>query len=748
MQPYRLGLDIGTNSIGWCVLDLGYDGRPRGIRRMGVRVFPDGRDPQSGASLAQARRLPRGQRRRRDRYLDRRADLMKALLRHGLMPEDADARKKLEKLDPYRLRAQALDEPLPPHHLGRALFHLNQRRGFRSNRKADRPADPEKAKEAAGMKAAIALLDRHISDAGCRTLGEYLYKTARADPGGEPLSPRRCGTVRARPRTGKGGRNEYDFYPARAMYEREFDLLWAAQARHHPALTEQARAEIRDIIFFQRPLKPVDPGKCALDRSDKRAPLALPIVQQFRILQELANLRIENTLAQTSRRLTVAERDALFEVLRRKEKLSFSAIRKQLRLDSELRINLEEARRSELKGDVVSARLSRGACFGERWFELPEAQQSAIVAVLLDEPEEDRLVARGIDEWSLTAAQAKAVAALPLPDGYGRVGLNALRAIVPRMLAEADADGGPLHFSEAARRAGYNHSDSWTGEVFDRMPYYGQVLDRYVAEVKAAGASSDEREHGRIANPTVHIGLNQLRKLVNSLIEQYGKPAEIVVELARDLKLSREEKERIKKEQAENKRHNDLRRQKLEEIGQQHSTDGILRLRLWEELGENPADRRCVYTGEQISIERLFGDEVEIEITFSPSRRPWTTAPLICSSACDAPTATSASEARTTHFTPRPVTTGMASSSARLRCRQTNGGASVPTQCRSSATARRAIWRARKVICRPRLWPTSRGREASSPASLSTRPTWRASRGNISGRPARIGTVSGSRPAG
>jgi CRISPR-associated endonuclease Csn1 len=620
--PYRLGIDVGTNSLGWCVFDLDKAGRPRGIRRMGVRIFSDGRDPQSGTSLAVERRMPRGQRRRRDRYLDRRGDLMNTLVRHGLMPEDKAARKQLEAVDPYELRARGLDGPLPLHHFGRAIFHLNQRRGFKSNRKTDKPAEPDKAKEVTGMKDAIGILDKKIEEAGCRTLGEYFYKTAREgrtvrgskDGSVEPML-----TVRARPHAAKGGRNAYDFYPSRAMYEHEFDELWKAQAAHHAELTPTARDEIRDVIFYQRRLKPVDPGKCALDPEDKRAPLALPIVQQFRILQELANLRLEDPLAQTTRRLTLAERDKLYAELTTKEKVPFggtqkkSGLRKLLDLDSRWKINLEDQRRPELKGDFVSARLAAEACFGSRWFDLAEIEQTKIVSFLLDEPDEQEIVRRAVAEWGLTEGQGRAVSAVPLPDGFGRVGLKALRKIVPIMLGEADADGQSLHYSEAAERAGYDHSERRTGEVFAEMPYYGQVLSHYVADVKSPNASSDERGHGRIANPTVHIGLNQLRKLVNGLIAEYGHPEEVVVELARDLKLNAEEKERIKREQTENKKKNDARRQKLGELGLLNRADGILRLRLWEELGDNPADRRCVYTGDQISIERLFSDAVEID---------------------------------------------------------------------------------------------------------------------------------------
>lgn len=603
--PYRLGLDIGTNSIGWCVFDLDRQGRPKGIRKMGVRIFPDGRDPQSGTSLAAERRGPRGARRRRDRYLHRRASLMKAMIAAGLMPADKVERKALELLDPYALRANGLDQELPLHHFGRALFHLNQRRGFKSNRKADRGSDA--AKEKQGMAAGMAALAERMAGANARTLGEYFYRTGR-----EGRTVRQMQPIRARSHVVKN-KATWDIYPTRAMYEQEFDALWAVQTKHHPELTTVLRDKLQDLIFFQRPLRPVDPGPCSLDPTDKRAPFALPIVQQFRILQELANLRFEDSVNQAVRRLTIAERNKLFAELLHKEKMSFAGIRKALKLGSDIKINLEDARRPELKGDSISKKLSDKGVFGPRWFELDEPTQTGIVALLLDEPDEEVVIKTLTTRYRVVRDAAIAAADVYLPDGHGRVGLNALRKIVPIMLIEAAADGGPLHYSEAAERAGYDHADLPDGEILDALPYYGAVLKRYTAPVRSESAAKDERDHGRLANPTVHIGMNQVRKLVNSLIERYGPPESVVVELARELKQSREQKDRIRKEQSENQDKNDKRRAKLIEIGQLGSTDGMLRLRLWEELGDNPNDRRCIYTGKQISIEKLFSGEVDID---------------------------------------------------------------------------------------------------------------------------------------
>lgn len=603
---WRLGLDIGTNSIGWCVFDLDHSGRPVRIRRIGVRIYSDGRDPQSGSSLAVERRGPRGARRRRDRYLMRRNALMTALIENSLMPVDLVARKALEILDPYALRAHGLSEKLPLHHFGRALFHLNQRRGFKSNRRADRGSDP---KEAQGMKAGMKHLAELMAAAGAQTLGQYLFKTARESADGHPRS---MTGLRARSRIVKN-KAEYDIYPTRAMYEHEFEKLWGAQAAYHPELTEALRAKLHHILFHQRPLRPVEPGPCSLDPTDKRAPLALPIVQQFRILQELANLGFENSLEQKKRRLSLAERDQLFDELKRKDKMSFAAIRKALKLDSGIRINLEDARRPELKGDSISKKLSDKKIFGPAWFDLPEEKQTAIVQLLIDEPDEKALIARLIGEFGLTEDQAEAASQVYLPDGYGRVGLKALRKIVPIMLREANDKGEPLHYSDAAQQAGYQHSELPTGELLDELPYYGEVLKRYTAPVRAASAPAEEQRYGRLANPTVHIGMNQVRKLVNALIEKYGHPDSVVVELARELKLSQDKKKEIQKQQKDNQDRNDKRRAKLAEIGELGRHDGMLRLRLWEELGENPADRRCVYSGKQISIEKLFSNEIEID---------------------------------------------------------------------------------------------------------------------------------------
>src|SRR3546814_19200944 len=104
-------------------------------------------------------------------------------------------------------------------------------------------------------------------------------------------------------------------------------------------------------------------------------------------------------------------------------------------------------------------------------------------------------------------------------------------------------DGRPLTYNEAVEAAlGKSHSYFRTGEVLDFLPYYGEMLSREIPPGTLDPNDDDETRWGKITNPTVHIGLNQLRRLLNAIIRVHGRPDAIVVELARELKLNEKEK--------------------------------------------------------------------------------------------------------------------------------------------------------------------------------------------------------------
>lgn len=133
-MKYRLGLDVGTNSLGWAVVALDED-VPKQIIAAGARIFSEGRDAQTKTTLKASRTEKRSARRRRDRFLQRQAFLLAEMTKVGIFPEGINQRKQLELLDPYKIRHVAINQQIPISHIGRALFHINQRRGFKSNRK-------------------------------------------------------------------------------------------------------------------------------------------------------------------------------------------------------------------------------------------------------------------------------------------------------------------------------------------------------------------------------------------------------------------------------------------------------------------------------------------------------------------------------------------------------------------------------------------------------------------------------------
>ena len=613
---WRLGIDLGTNSLGWCAVELGDDGRPIRILALGSRIFSDGRDPKSKQSLATDRRLARAMRRGRDRYLQRRTALLDHLTRLGLFPpeNDAAARAALQELDPFALRARALDEALTPYELGRALFHLNQRRGFQSNRKADR-----KDGESGKIRVGVARLKAEMDAKGARTFGEFLH-LRRA----EATDPRHVPSVRTRlrPETGEGAKGDgYDFYPDRALLEEEFDAIFDAQAPHHPGLlTPEARETLFEIVFHQRPLKAPEVGLCTLryETGERRLPKAHPLFQCRRLLEELNALKVVRA-GETAQGLTRKQRDDLLLKLKYSKAVPFETLRtKVLRLDSAARFNKESENRKELKGDEVAAVLADKKRLGPKWAMLSPDRQWELVRKIQDAESDQQVEA--LHAWlraehGLTSEQAKATADAPLPEGYGRFGQEATDRLIEALIPEKPGGGLPV-YSEAVEIAGLgHHSDRRTGEVFEALPYYAEVLPHHVLP---GSGDPDERDlalrYGRLTNPTVHIGLNQLRHVVNRLIKANGAPAEIALELARELKLSEEEKAKRNRENTKNQEAARLRSSKLNDLGIADKGGNRALLKLWEELNPaNALDRRCVYTGVQIGAEMLFSGAVEVD---------------------------------------------------------------------------------------------------------------------------------------
>ena len=601
-MKYRLGIDLGTTSLGWAMLRLDEQNEPYAVIRTGVRIFNNGRDPKTEASLAVARRLARQQRRTRDRKIRRKERLIGELVDMGFFPKEPIKRRQLASLDPFELRTEALDRALSPEEFARAIFHLAKRRGFKSNRKTD-SGDTESSK----MKEAIKRTLNELQNKGFRTVGEWLNMRHQ----------QRLGT-RSRIKnvpTGSGKQTTaYDFYLNRFMIEYEFDRIWEKQSQMNPGLfTNERKAILKDIIFYQRPLRPVEPGRCTLMPDNPRAPLALPQQQDFRIYQEVNNLRKIDPTTLLEVTLTLPERDRIVELLQRKPALTFDAVRKALCFNGTF--NLEGENRSELKGNLTNCALAKKKLFGESWYSFDAHKRFEIVEHLLQEESEEKLVSWLKRECNLSEESAKNTASVRLPAGYGALCREALDLILPYLKAEV------ITYDKAVRKAGMNHSEltlaQETGEILQELPYYGQYLKRHVGFGTGKPEDSAEKRYGKIPNPTVHIALNQLRTVVNALIRRYGKPTQIVIELARELKQNKKAKDQYRIEMNHNQIRNKRIRTDISKVlginPENVKRKDIEKQILWEELNLKDATARCCpYSGKQISAEMLFTDEVEI----------------------------------------------------------------------------------------------------------------------------------------
>src|SRR3989304_1954661 len=215
MSKLVLGLDLGPHSVGWALVNDDSDPPAESkLVDLGVRVFPEGVDnfdTSKELSRNESRRVARGMRRQIRRRARRRRQLKQALLDARLWPSDPDDEAKLYVADPYALRARALTERLEPFEIGRVLLHLNQRRGFLSNRKKDRGD-----KEVEGMLAEINENEEERKTGGVETIGAWLAeKQASIDH-----------------KTRQPNDHVRNRHLARSQYDDRFAAIWAAPAQN------------------------------------------------------------------------------------------------------------------------------------------------------------------------------------------------------------------------------------------------------------------------------------------------------------------------------------------------------------------------------------------------------------------------------------------------------------------------------------------------------------------------------------
>lgn len=675
-----LGIDTGTNSLGWAIVEKKAD--EYHLLDKGVNIFQEGVKIEKGieSSKAADRTAHKASRVRNYRIKLRKIRLLRILSDAHLCPPLSKVelsawrlKKEYPKNDlfmqwqgtddesektPYAYRHKCLHECLDfnsmtdRYILGRAFYHMIQRRGFLSNRKDQSGDDTGKVKES------ISNLTQEMHDDGYEYLGDYFYSLYNK---GEKI------------RNHYTARNEH--------YLAEFKAICEKQKLDKNLGPEIVR-QIEKAIFDQRPLKSQkgQVGKCVFEKNKTKCPSSHPMYEEFRMLSFINNIKIQTPNDSALRPLSTEERELIMPLFFRKSKkqFDFEDIAKKLApkkhygfykksSDAEMPYLFNYPMDTSVSGCPVTAALKD--IFGENWIDalcetytLAEGKSRLNVVndiwhVLFFYTDDAKLAEFAKNRLQLDDEEAKKFCEISLPSDYASLSLKAICKILPYL----------------RRGLIYSHA-VFLGNLCEVMPQYewnigemrNAAIDNIIHEMNQIDSKdartfevcikeylkeqyhvSDEKlkklyhpsmmemyprvqrtnNHGvyqlgspridSVRNPMAMRSMFRLRKLVNHLLEEgkIDQDTEIHIEFARELN-DANKRNAIAAYTKENQNKNDEARKKIRNLFKAETgndiepTDAdVLKYVLWEEQGHI-----CLYTGKQIRISDFVGANPKFDI--------------------------------------------------------------------------------------------------------------------------------------
>jgi CRISPR-associated endonuclease Csn1 len=602
MERYILGLDLGPTSVGWAAITLDEQGDPKGLLRidgetpgLGSRIFPAGVESlgqgQKEKTRNVDRRSARGLRRRLRRRRGRKLRLINLLKSKGLLPVDGEEYKRLICCDPYELRYKALREELSLYEIGRILLHFATRRGFKSNRR-----DMQEDKDSGKIQQAINDLNEKLEG---KTLGEFWYEK-RQNNILEPIRNRH---------------GQYKWIAQRQLYIIELDKIWRFQKTSHPqTLTQELQDEISTILFWQQRFELSNTkkrnviGKCTLIPSQLRCTMAERIAQEFRLLQKINDIVVEKDRKRVP--LKSDSRQNLYEELMIHKEMSFKAVKKALGVDDTVVINFEQGSDDKLTGNAIDYQLvKKGFIPAKVWQQLTYEEKDKVWSLIVDYLAENKeSLENTISEIEriicVRIEKPELIDKFSIPTSVLRYSKTALEKIVPQMRKGLNA-------YSAIESCGFKSRH----RKLKQLPLPDMTNGYY------------------ITNPNVKVVMYELRRIVNRLISEFGKPEKIIIETSRDLKASKEVRKNITDTQRERKKLNDRLKKEINDPSKVKWTDyedipdevlnydkdswdgyseiphwAVEKYTLWHEQ-----KFRSPYSGTPISLRQLFSRETEID---------------------------------------------------------------------------------------------------------------------------------------
>ncbi len=612
-----LGLDLGVGSIGWCLLEKDDDNVPVRIIRMGSRIVPLTTDEESGFTKGNAcsknaeRTTKRTARKCLNRYQMRRQALIDSLKRLGMFPSQEQL-LKIAPLDLWQLRANAATEgtrlELPE--LGRVLIHICQKRGYKHSRLTNNDA-----KETAYV-AAVNNRYNQLTEEGM-TVGQYFAKQLKDNE-----------------QSSADGKKYYNYrikeqvYPRKA-YEEEVKAILRVQKSFYPdVLTEDVCTELFEIIFFQRDLKScknlvsfceIESYKVACNGKEymvgpKVAPRTSPLAQLSMVLEAANNISIRNR-RNDELYISPEQRKEIAAFLNTHEVMKLKDLQSILHIAKSDGWWAGKAIGKGLKGNQTLCQLV-AALKG-----LPKSQVNELTAFELQTEEavdaETGEVLLRIDNeaaerqplyrlWHLiysvkdTDELSKSLVKLGIRDeevlqrlcaldfrtqGYASKSAKAISRIIPYLQQG-------LKYSEACQAAGFDHSRQLNPhrELLHQLPNI---------------------QKNELRQPIVEKILNQMVNVVNALLADpaVGHIDEVRVELARELRQSKDERNEAFTRNYRNEQRNKELKKRIQEYGLTPTRTRILKMKMWEE-----SEHSCLYCGQPINVnDFLKAEDVERE---------------------------------------------------------------------------------------------------------------------------------------
>lgn len=575
MKEKILGLDIGIASVGHALIeydDEHFEGR---IIEAGSRIFEACEVAKTKESLNAQRRNFRLARKRLSRRSGRLKALKHLFIQNNLLDENQINNMfqgNQSRIDVWELRNEALHRKLNTEEFYRIIHQIAKRRGFKSIRKSE-----EAKKEGELLKS----LNHNIE----------LFKNGNYQTIGEMFSVIYTGDEAKRNK-----REKYKNSIPRELLQQELQIIFDKQRNYNlNVANKEFEEKIFEIIFYQKPIQSMKEmvGYCQFEKDKKRAPKAAYTSEIFVSAQKIINTHFIDSIGQEYK-FNSEQIQQIIEMAHEKSKVTYKQVKNILKLDDEIRfkglnynkkvkdkstgeeklINPEESTFIELKKyqEFKKAIINKK---GEQYFENIKYDKQLFnnIAEVLTYEKSDEAIIKSMAEKNIPEEIIEAVKDCSAVKVL-HLSLKAMENIVPYMLQG-------YKYNEACKMAGYNFKNEKQSKGLNYLPV---LLNKE-----------------NTTNPVVNRAISQTRKVVNAIIKKYGEVDRIIIETARDLGKSVEERNKIKSGQEDFQKQKEEARKRCEENGvNPDSKNNLLRYRLWEQQ-----DGKCIYSQKHIDIRML-----------------------------------------------------------------------------------------------------------------------------------------------